>query len=96
MPWRVKYESEIVLSSPHSRRMLTVCNEISRSALLMDEEGVHWFASLILIFLPDVLPLLHARGQFAPLTLVFHHLCHQLLPLFCCSLFRVIFGVLDQ
>lgn len=64
----------------------------------MDEEGVHWFASLlhILIFLPDVLPLLHARGQFAPLTLVFHHLCHQLLPLFCCSLFRVIFGALDQ
>lgn len=52
MPWRVRYESEIVLSSPHSRKMLTVCNEISRSALLMDEEGAHWFPSLphILIF----------------------------------------------
>lgn len=57
MPWRVRYESEIVLSSPHSRKMLTVCNEIYRSVLLMDEEWVHWFPSLlhILISLPDVL-----------------------------------------
>lgn len=64
----------------------------------MDEERVHWFPSLLhmLIFLPDVLPLLHISGQFAPLPLVFHNLSHQLLPLFCCSLFRVIFGALDQ
>lgn len=51
MPWRVSYESEIVLSSPPSRKMLTVCNEIYRSALLMDEEWVHWFPSLLHLLL---------------------------------------------